>query len=181
MLGLTKEQEALIRASRSLGAALRIMEFAQRPEGATVEELLDNLQIRAGSFHPRLYELLRTRCLYVAGRRKTRSGHYARVYRTKEGAAFLQYVELRRIAFAKHAARKDLGDTERAVLAVGMKLLKAWRSGGESRRQNALVAFVNQLQRITKFDDETKKVEVENEDDREGAEGRDPREGAAAP
>jgi len=162
VLGLSPEQEAAVRRSRSLNAALRIMEHVQRPEGATVEELLDALQIRAGTFHPRLYELIHTGCLYVDGRRKTRTGHLARVYKLSKNATFAQYVELRRITYSKHAAHADLTDIQRAVLAAGMKTLNAW-SGSAQQRRNAVVAFVRSMNDISKLKKRAEHREADQE------------------
>jgi len=156
VLGLTKKHEELIRVSRSHGTALRIMEFAQRPEGATVEDFLDGLKLKAASFHPRLYELLRTGCIYVDGRRRTKTGHKARVYRTAQDATFARYLELRKITYAKKVTRSDLTETERAVLAIGMKTLEAWHST-ENARRSALIRFVDRMNALIKAETLTKK------------------------
>ena len=97
------------------------MQIADCPQGATVEELLDQLQVRAGTLHPRLYELLRSGCLRVDGRRATKARRLARVYKITRGTTLRQYIELRGITFSKRTADK-LTNVERAVLLRGCPL-----------------------------------------------------------
>lgn len=148
MLGLTQEQEELIGHSRSLRTALRILDFARRPEGASVEEFLDHLKIPASTFHPRMYELLHAGCISVVGKRRTRTGHLARVYLASPGVTFAQYLQFKSISRSQRTARSDLNDIERAVLAAGMEALNAWRKGGTRRRRNVVIALVKKLDRI---------------------------------
>lgn len=141
------------------------MAFVQRPAGATVEELLDELEIRAGTFHPRLYELLQTECIHVSGHRKTRTGRSARVYKLTKGATFARYIELRGLARSPKTSQHDLTDVERVVLAAGMETLTAWR-GGDRRRKNAIIKFVDCLNKTSKLklQPKTKTVKLSKKD-----------------
>jgi len=150
MLGLTSEETQLVQQNKSLEAAFRIMEFAQRSQGATVEELLDALQIPAGTFHPRLYELQRTGCLCVVGKRKTRTGRLARVYKLTPEASFPRYLEFKKLTFARHKDRAALTDIERVVLDAGLKALAVW-NGNESQRRNAIITLVRRFDEVTRL------------------------------
>ena len=151
MFGLTKVQKVAVEQSRTLMAALRIMQFARRTRGATIEEFLDGLGVRSGCLHPRLYELLHAGCLEVIGRRETRTGRLARVYRIVGGATFARYLELRRIRYSKKTSQGALTKVERAVLAAGMQVATVWRSGTVRQRRNALVRLVKDFNRISKL------------------------------
>jgi len=133
MLKLSKAEETLVQHQQSLNVAWRIMQIAERPQGATVEELLDQLRVPAGTLHPRLYELLHSGCLRVDGKRETRTRRLARVYKLTKGTTLQQYIELRGITFSKRPTDK-LTNVERTVLAAGMFALSGWCKGEKWRR-----------------------------------------------
>lgn len=144
MFGLTREQEQVLRKRKSLRIALDVLRVASL-EPLTEEAIASRVGAPRKSVSPRLCELVRIGCVRVAGRTQMTGTRTAKLYQTVEGVRFARYLQSRNI---RRARVDTVSDTDRELLHAARKAYKAWSSGTERQRRNALVAFVDTLQTI---------------------------------
>lgn len=148
MFGLTPTEEAAILAGpKRLAMALLILRFvAEKGEqGATCDECIVALNLPHQSGSPRYAELVRSGCLVAAKKRATRTGALALAHRAAPDADFRVYLATAQ----KKGQKATLPAEETAVLAAGMKFVRAWRASSKNR-ENAAVTLINELGTIAR-------------------------------